>query len=110
MEKIIIDGVTFVREPALDEPVIVRCEHSGVFYGQIARREGREVTLKNVRQVWFWARAATLLQLAQEGDKKPEQCKFSMIADEILVLDAIEILKTSPEARKNIEAVPEWKA
>ena len=30
---------------------IVRCDRSGVFYGEIESRNGSEVTMRNVRQI-----------------------------------------------------------
>lgn len=88
---------------------IVRGDHSGVFFGQITERNGKEVTLKSVRRLWYWDGAASLSQLAAEGVKKPDDCKFTMTIDEIVVLDAIEILKCTPEAVKSVNGVPVWK-
>ena len=55
---------------------IVRGDRSGVFAGNIKHREGREVTLTNVRRLWYWSGAASLSQLALEGVKRPKDCKF----------------------------------
>lgn len=89
---------------------IIRCDRSGVFYGEIAKREGLEVTIRNARQLWYWEGANSLMQLANEGVKKPNRCKFTVTVEELVVLDAIEILHCTEEAIANIEAVPEWKA
>lgn len=88
---------------------IVRCDKSGVFYGEIERREGREVTMRNVRCLWYWSGAASLLQAAKEGVSKPEQCKFTVYLDELTVLDAIEILPCTEAASRSIDGVEEWK-
>ena len=88
---------------------IVRGDRSGVFFGHIAERNGREITLKDVRRLWYWNGAASLSQLAAEGVKKPRDCKFTMTIDEIVVLDAIEILTCTPEAVKSINEVAVWK-
>lgn len=88
---------------------IIRCEYSGVFYGQIAKREGREATIRNARQLWYWEGANSLMQMANEGVKEPGRCKFTMTVDEVVVLDAIELLPCSEAAVVNIEQVPEWK-
>ena len=88
---------------------IIRCDRSGVFYGEIAKREGQEVTIRNARQLWYWDGAASLMQLANEGVKKPQNCKFTVTVAEIVVTDAIEILPCSDEAIQSIEAVPEWR-
>jgi hypothetical protein len=89
--------------------VIVRTYSAGVFAGNIVKREGREVTLQNVRRLWSWSGAASLSQLAMEGTNKPNACKFAMDVKELLVLEAIEILQVTASAEKNIKEVPIWK-
>lgn len=91
------------------EKYIVRGDRSGVFYGEIKERNGKEVTMTNVRRLWYWDGAASISQLAQEGTVRPNNCKFTVTVDEVLVLDAIEIDKCSDKAIKSIEAVTEWK-
>lgn len=88
---------------------IVRGVKSGVFYGEIKERNGVEVTMTNVRRLWYWDGAASLSQLAQKGTKKPENCKFTMAVDEILVLDCCEIDKCSKQAMASIDGVAIWK-
>lgn len=89
--------------------VIVRTYSAGVFAGIIEKREGKEVTLTNARRIWFWSGAASLSQMAMEGVKRPNDCKFAIPVNRVTVTEAIEILETTPEARANIEAVPVWK-
>lgn len=91
------------------EKYIVRGDRSGVFFGEIKERNGKEVTMTNVRRLWYWDGAASISQLAQEGTVRPNNCKFTVTVDEVLVLDAIEIDKCSDKAIKSIEAVTEWK-
>lgn len=93
-----------------DEKFIVRCDRAGVFYGEIEERNGQEVKMRNVRCIWYWAGAATLLQLAAEGTTKPAECKFTMTIDSLEVLDAIEIIPCTAEAIESIESVSEWKS
>lgn len=88
---------------------IIRCDCSGVFYGEIFKRDGKEVTIRNARQLWRWDGANSLMQLANEGVNRPHNCRFTVTVAEIVVLDAIEILPCTAEAMANIEAVPEWK-
>ena len=61
------------------------------------------------RRLWWWEGAASLSQLAKEGVKKPENCKFSVTVDSLVVLDAVEIIPTTQEAETNIKEVREWK-
>jgi len=93
----------------MKDKYIVRGDRSGVFFGEIKERNGQEVTMNHVRRLWYWAGAASISQLAQEGTVDPQNCKFSVKVDEMLVLDAIEIDKCSDKAIKSIEAVAEWK-
>lgn len=88
---------------------IVRGKSSGVFYGEILTRTGQEVTLRNARRLWYWEGAASLSQLAKEGTVVPEECKFTIKVDEMLILDAIEIIRCSEAAVKSIDEVQEWK-
>jgi hypothetical protein len=89
--------------------VIVRGDRSGVFAGNLAENDGRKVVLTNVRRLWRWNGATECLQLATEGVKKPEECRFTLTAETITLLDAIEIIPTTAEAEANIKAVPVWK-
>ena len=88
---------------------IVRGNNSGVFFGKIKERNGSEVTMTEVRRLWYWDGAASISQLAQEGTVRPDNCKFTMTVDEIIVLDAIEIDKCTDKAIKSIKEVAEWK-
>lgn len=88
---------------------IVRGDRSGVFYGEIEERNGREVKMRNARCLWYWDGAATLLQLAAGGATNPGGCKFTMTVDSLEVLDAIELIPCTDKAIKSIEGVEEWK-
>lgn len=88
---------------------IVRGDRSGVFFGKIKERNGREVTMTEVRRLWYWEGAASISQLAKDGTCRPENCKFTVTVDEILVLDAIEIDKCTEKAVESILGVTEWK-
>ena len=89
--------------------VIVRTVSAGVFAGELEKREGREVTLKNARRLWYWDGAASLSQLAMEGVSKPENCKFPCEVDNVLLFETIEILDVTDKARESIKSVSIWK-
>ena len=90
--------------------VIVRTYSAGVFAGYLKSREGQEVTLINARRIWYWDGAASLSQLAMEGTSKPEKCKFPCEVTEVLLFEAIEIMKCSDKAKRSIKSVPIWSA
>ena len=89
--------------------VIVRTYSAGVFAGELVKRSGKEVLLKNARRIWYWKGAASLSQLAQSGTSKPMECKFPEAVDSILLTEAIEILDVTPAAKASIDKVPIWK-
>lgn len=89
---------------------IIRGDRSGVFYGEIASRNGKEVTIYNCRRLWYWSGAASLSQLALEGIKRQQDCKFTVTVDELTILDAIELIPCTEAACNSIEAVAVWRA
>ena len=88
--------------------VIVRGDRSGVFFGTLAEKDGREVKLEKCRRIWYWDGAASISQLAVDGTLNPRECKFTVTVDEIEILDAIEIIPCSEKAIKSIEGVKVW--
>lgn len=93
----------------MDKYYIVRGDRSGVFAGNIKERNGQEVTMANVRRLWYWEGACSISQLALDGTANPTNCKFTVTVDEITILDAIEIIPCTNKAEKSIRGVAEWK-
>ena len=58
--------------------MIIRAEMDGVFYGTLSEKNGNEVTLTDCRRIWSWEGAASVSQLAVEGTKLPEKCRFTV--------------------------------
>ena len=96
------------------EKCIVRSERAGVFYGTydslIQIGSVHILRLTNARCLWYWSGAATLLELATNGVKYPDECKFTVYIDSIELLGVCEILPVTKQAQKIIEGVKEWKA
>jgi hypothetical protein len=88
---------------------IVRADRAGVFFGHIKERTGSEVTMTDVRRIWHWDGAASLSQLAMEGVKKPQNCKFTVVVPEMTILGVIEFIPCSDDAVSCIKKVPIWK-
>lgn len=88
---------------------IIRGDRSGVFFGQIASRNGQEVELRNVRKLWYWDGACAVEQLAMDGVMRPSNCKFTVVVPEVTITDAIQILPCSDKATKVLAGVKEWK-
>lgn len=90
--------------------VVVRGQASGAFAGVLVSRKGQEVVLADCRRLWYWSGAASLSELATRGTSKPTACKFPAPVAKHEILDAIEVLHATKDARKSIEAVTPWTA
>jgi hypothetical protein len=112
-----IDDVEYIKkdsyQPAekLDglDYCIIRTYSAGVFAGYLNKREGKEVELLKARRIWYWDGAASLSQLAVDGVNKPENCKFAMEVESIILTEAIEIISATEKARLSIKNVKIWK-
>lgn len=104
-----IDGVEYAPVTTPSEVVMVRSADAGVFYGNLVKREGDEVTLTNARRVYYWNGAATLSELATKGTSRPKDCKFpAPTAGEHLILGVCEVIPITTEALASLNMVPEW--
>lgn len=92
-----------------NKKVIIRADRAGVFFGTLKEKNGNEVTLTDVRRIWYWDGAASLSQLAVDGTTRPTGCKFTVTVPEMTVLGVIEIIPCSDKAIKSIEGVAEWR-
>ena len=88
--------------------VLVRGIRSGVYFGELVSQDKQEVEMKDVRNLWRWEGANTLLDLAENGVSKPNGCKFSNKVNSIVLTDVCEIVPCSDKAIENIEGVTEW--
>ena len=96
----------------LGRKCIIRTYSAGVHYGEVISQcgeTGKRVRLKNAIRIWRWERAASLSQLAMEGVKNPNGCRFAMPVDEIELTEAIELIPCRKEAIKNLDGVTCWK-
>ena len=92
----------------LGKKVLVRGIQSGVYFGELVSRNKQEVEMKNVRNLWAWRGANTLLDLAENGAKNTSDCRFSNNVNSIILTDICEIVPCSDKSIKNIESVEEW--
>lgn len=91
--------------------VIIRTYSAGVHIGYLESRNGQEVKLSKSRRVWYWKGAASLSQMAVDGIHHSglNECKFSVVVPEIELTQAIEVIKCTSVATKNLQGVPVWK-
>jgi len=114
-KKITVDGIIYVQETEQKaktqkglEYKIVRTYSAGVFAGYLESKEEQNVVLRNARRLWYWSGASSLSQLAMEGVKKPDECKFPCEVDKIELDQVIEVIDCTEEARLNISKVKIW--
>jgi len=114
MREITLNGIEYVAKEDLNKVsgdyVIVRTYSAGVFAGTLIKKEGDEVELANARRLWQWYGAASLSQLAMEGVKQPEKCKFPCEVSKIVLIGVIEIANCTQIAINSIKGVPVWTA
>lgn len=88
---------------------IVRSDRAGVFAGHIKERDGSEVTMTDVRRLWYWDGAASISQMAVDGVSKPQNCKFTVVVPEMTILGVIEIIPCTTTAEEKIKGVKAWR-
>lgn len=119
IKKVEIDGEVYVplsevnqyeMAPKVDgmEYCMVRTYSAGVFAGYVESRDGKEITLRNARRIWYWSGAASLSELAMRGTSCPDNCKFPCPVDKVILTEVIEIIPITEQARESIEGVPVW--
>ena len=88
--------------------VIVRTFSAGVFAGVLSYWKVKEVELLNARRIWYWSGAASLSQLSVDGVANPNECKFPVAVESIILTEAIEIIPCTDKAQRSIKGVPIW--
>lgn len=87
---------------------IVRTNRAGVFFGKIADRSADEITMTDVRKIWYWDGACAVEQLALDGTKKPYDCKFTVVVPEMIIAEPIQIIPCTEKATKSLSGVAVW--
>ena len=91
---------------------IIRTHSAGVWFGNIKSLNGSIAIITNARRLWYWSGAASLSQLAVEGTKDKNNCKFTMTItdkDGVYLPQVVEVLPCTNEAVENINSIKEWK-
>ena len=100
-------------ENLIGNKVIVRSYGAGVFFGTLNEAEPTEdkwtIELLNCRRLWNWNGACSITQLAVDGTKEPDNCRFTITENRIVVSSVIELHECSKKAIESIENVKEWK-
>ena len=88
---------------------IVRTNRAGVFFGKIKERSADEITMTDVRKIWYWDGACAVEQLALEGTKKPQSCNFTVVVPEMIIAEPIQIIPCTDKAIESLMGVAIWK-
>lgn len=91
-----------------DDFVVVRGV-VGVYAGYLLSEKDREVELRDCFCLWYYSGAASLNQLALEGVKYPDKCKFSVSVPIMRLKDIFQIIPISDKAKENLLSVKRWK-
>ena len=86
---------------AAKKMVLVRTYSAGVHFGEMVKRSGKEVELRNARRIWRWRGAHSLSELSQRG-LDHSWSRVSEPVPSILLTEAIEIIACSTAAVKSI--------
>ena len=94
-----------------NKPCIIRCDRAGVFFARVAQFDSATCVaeLSDARRLWYWDGAASLSQMAMEGVKAPENCRFTVSVPVMTVTGVIEIIPCTDKAAEIINGVAEWK-
>lgn len=88
---------------------IVRTNRAGVFFGKIKESNKDEVIMNEVRKLWHWDGACAVEQIALEGVKRPDNCKFTVVVPEMTVMEPVQIIPCTNEATEILSKVSVWK-
>lgn len=97
-----------IENKAENKYYIVRADRAGVFFGQIKEQSHEQVTMTNVRKLFYWDGACAVEELATNGTKKPNQCKFTLTIPEMVIADPIQIIPCTDKAVESISGVKVW--
>jgi len=94
--------------------VVIRTYSAGCFAGYLKESECKDGVRTSIllqsRRLWYWSGASSLSQLAMEGVKNPDKCKFPCeIEGEHELTGVIETIETTKEAQNSIFNTPIWK-
>lgn len=123
IEEINLNGEIYVKKssvenaaPSFDEDdekhpyCILRGHECGVHAGYLVESNlygsPNAVKVAQARRLWKWDSKFTLTELANNGPRKAENCKFSEPSkNEIILLDVFEILPCTKESAKWLKEV-----
>lgn len=98
-----------ITKGMIGKEVIVRATQAGVFFGTLKEQDGDTVKLENARKLWYWQGAAAVEQIALEGVKHPDQCKFTVFVDELVIFGVNQVIPCSEKSANQLKEIDIWK-
>jgi hypothetical protein len=98
-----------MTEKYINNYCIVRGDRSGVFFGIVKDINGQTVEMEKVRKLHYWDGAFAVEGLALEGVSKPENCRFTVVVDNLVITDAIQFLLCTKKSIDSLSKVAVWK-
>lgn len=97
--------------PHIGKKCIVRTYASGVHFGTLTEQQDRRVELVYARRLWRWDAAPNGISLSEIANNGPvgKRSRLCEVVEAITILDALEIIPTTEEAAKVIEAAAVYK-
>ena len=91
----------------IGKKVLIRANGAGVYFGTLERMEGDQVKVANVRNIWRWAGASCLSQIANDGVTGD---KIGPVVSSMVINNVLQVIPLTEAAIANLERQPEWKA
>ncbi|MCL2829389.1 MAG: hypothetical protein FWD77_01475 [Betaproteobacteria bacterium] len=86
----------------IGKTVIVRTYSAGVWFGELAEKDGAEVIVRNARRMWrWWAKKGISLSCVALYGIKPEKSRICAPVESVW-LEAIEIIPVTDISRTSI--------
>ena len=96
-------------ETLISKHVIVRGNASGVFFGVLESRSGKDVSLTSARKIWKWVGACGVEQIAVNGLSNLGDNQLTIEVESMIITDAIQVILCTEEAIEKLKLVPVWK-
>ena len=94
--------------------VIIRTKNAGVHACILEKIEselngnGISVEVSSSRRLCRWAGALSISEIAQIGVTLPEECKFSCAIDKAIIMEVIEIIPITEQAKLVLDSIVPW--
>jgi hypothetical protein len=107
-EKYERKGRKLKMENFINKYCIVRGENSGVFFGIVKNINGQIVKMEQVRKLYYWDGAFCVEGLAEGGVSRPQNCKFTVVVDNLIITDEVQIIPCTQKAIDSLSGVKVW--